>query len=231
MVAAHVAHGRQLWTTCRTRRADVGKESSDSGTKESEASDECSQDSLGQSASPAEEPKHPTPRVEEAPSDLGARSQRQSPTSSEHQRPVQPRPTGSPKMGTSPPRRTKPRCVNVRLEQARRREAVARETTVRRRQRLELNQRRVDDAEKEEKEASAALTRAEWAAGQQARADDSVAVAPSPSPVRVRDVHSRSARLGDEAFLDGSVSYMAPRSVTSLRPTCGQRSSKQPRLF
>ena len=30
-----------------------------------------------------------------------------------------------------------------------------------------------------------------------------------PSPVRVRDVHSRSARLGDEAFLDGSVSYMA----------------------
>ena len=97
----------------------------------------------------------------------------------------------------------------MRLEQARRREAVARETTVRRRQRLELNQRRVDDAEKEEKEASAALTRAEWAAGQQARADDSVAVAPSPSPVRVRDVHSRSARLGDEAFLDGSVSYMA----------------------
>ena len=99
--------------------------------------------------------------------------------------------------------------MNVCLEQARRREAVARETTVRRRQRLHLNQRRVDDAEKEEKEASAELTRAEWAAGQQARADNSVAVAPSPSPVRVRDVHSRSARLGDEAFLEGSVSYMA----------------------
>ena len=65
------------------------------------------------------------------------------------------------------------------------------------------------DAEREEKEASAELTRAEWAVGQQARADDSVAVAPSPSPVRVRDVHSLSARMGDEDFLDGSVSYMA----------------------
>ena len=112
-------------------------------------------------------------------------------------------------MGTSSPRRTTPQSVNVRLEQARRREAVARETTVRRRQRLDLNQRRVVDAEREEKEASAELTRAEWAAGQQARTDDSVAVAPSPSPVRVRDVQSRSARMGDEDFLDGSVSYMA----------------------
>ena len=110
---------------------------------------------------------------------------------------------------TSPPRCTNSQSVNVRLEQARRREAVARGTTVRRRQRLELNQRRGDDAEREEKEASAELTRAEWAPGQQARADDAVAVAPSPSPVRMRDVHSRSARLGDEAFLDGSVSYMA----------------------
>ena len=27
----------------------------------------------------------------------------------------------------------------------------------------------------------------------------------------MRDVHSRSARLGDEAFLDGSVSYMASK--------------------
>ena len=99
--------------------------------------------------------------------------------------------------------------MNVRLEQVRRRNAVARETTLRRHQRLELNQRRVDDAEREEKEASAELTRAEWAAGQQARAADAVAVAPSPSPVRVRDVHSRSARLGDEAFLDGSISCMA----------------------
>ena len=95
------------------------------------------------------------------------------------------------------------------LEQARRREAVARETTVRRRQRLHLNQRRVDDAEKEEKEASAELTRAEWAAGQQARPDDFVVVAPSTSPVRVQDIHFRSAQLGDEAFLDGSVPNMA----------------------
>ena len=101
--------------------------------------------------------------------------------------------------------------MNARLEQARRRKAAARETVVRRRHRLELNQRRVDDAEREDKEASAELTRAAWAAAQQARADEPGAVAPSPSPVRVRDVHSRSARLGDEAFLDGSVSYMASK--------------------
>ena len=53
------------------------------------------------------------------------------------------------------------------------------------------------------------MTRAEWVAGQHARADDSVAVAPPPSPVRVRDVHSWSARLGDETFLNDNVSYMA----------------------
>ena len=135
-------------------------------------------------------------------------------------------------MGTSPPRRTNSQSVNLRLEQARRREAVARETTVRRRQRLELNQRRVDDAEKEEKEASAALTRAEWAAGQQARADNSVAVVPSPSPVRVRDVHSRSARMGDEDFLDGSVSYMASekrREFAADLRTCLLYTSPSPR--
>ena len=112
-------------------------------------------------------------------------------------------------MGTFPPRRSSSQSVNARLEQAHRRKAAARETVVRRRHRLELNQRRVDDAEREDKEASAELTRAAWAAAQQARADEPGAVAPSPSPVRVRDVHFRSARLGDEAFLDGSVSYMA----------------------
>ena len=186
----------------------MGKESRDSGTQESETSDEGSQVSRGHSA-PTAEAKHPTPKVEEAPSDSGARRQRQSATPSEHQRTVQPRPTDSPKMGTSSPRRTTLQSENVRLEQARRREAVARETTVRRRQRLDLNQRRVVDAEREEKEASAELTRAEWAAGQQARTDDSVAVAPSPSPVRVRDVYSRSTRMGDDDFMDGSVSYMA----------------------
>ena len=96
--------------------------------------------------------------------------------------------------------------MNVRLEQARRRKAAARETIVWRHHRLELNQRRVDDAERENKEASAKLTRAAWVAAQQARADEPSAMAPSPSPVRVRDVHSRSARLGDEVFLQGSVS-------------------------
>ena len=50
---------------------------------------------------------------------------------------------------------------------------------------------------------------AEWAAGQHARARDSVAVATFPSPVRAQPVHSRSDRLGDEAFMDSSVSFMA----------------------
>ena len=189
--------------------SSAGQENKNDGTPESEASDEGSQDSRGHSAPTAEQPKLPTPRVEEAPSDLGARWQRHSEASSEHQRPEQPRPMGTHRMGTSPSRRTDSPSVKVRLEQARRRNTVAREKTLRRRKRLELNQRRVDDAEREEREASAALTRAEWVAGQHARADDSVAVAPSPSPMRVGDVHSRSARLGDEAFLDGSVSYMA----------------------
>ena len=56
---------------------------------------------------------------------------------------------------------------------------------------------------------AAALTRAEWAAEQYARAGNSVAVATSPSPARVQHLHSRSERRGDEAFFDGSVSYMA----------------------
>ena len=111
-------------------------------------------------------------------------------------------------MGTSPPRRTDSPSVKVRLEQVRRRHAVARETTLRRRQRLELTQRRVDDAEREEEEASAALTSAEGVAGQHARAGDSVGMTTSPSPVRVQHVHSRSDRLGDEAFMDVSVSFM-----------------------
>ena len=70
-------------------------------------------------------------------------------------------------MGTSPPQRSTSQSVNARLEQARLRKAAARETIVRRRRRLELNQRRVDDAEKEDKEASVELTRAAWAAAQQ----------------------------------------------------------------
>ena len=64
-----------------------------------------------------------------------------------------------------PPRRTDCPSVKVRLEQARRRHTAARETSLRRRRRLELNQRRVDDAERAEQETSAELTNAGWAAG------------------------------------------------------------------
>ena len=189
----------------------MGKESSDSGTQEREDSDQVSHDSRGHSApTAAEEPTHRTPSMEDAPSDSGARGQRRSAILSAHQQPEQPRPADSTRMGTFPPRRSSSQSVYARLEQARRRKAAARETVVRRRHPLELNQRSVDDAEREDKEASVELTRAAWAAAQQARADEPGAVAPS-SPVRVREVHSRSARLGDEAFLDGSVSYMASK--------------------
>ena len=88
-------------------------------------------------------------------------------------------------------------------------DSCLRETIVRRRHRLQQNQRRVDDAETEDKEASEKLRRAEWAVAQQARTADSGAVVSSPSQVPVRDIHSRSARMGDEAFLEGSVAYMA----------------------
>ena len=128
-------------------------------------------------------------------------------------------------MGTSPHRRTD----YVRLEQARRRHAAARETTLRRRRRLELNQRRVDDAERAEQETSAELTSAEWAAEQHARARDSVVVTTSPSPVRAQPVHSRSDRLGDEEFMDGSVSFMASTErhefITELRTAVVQKAS------
>ena len=108
-----------------------------------------------------------------------------------------------------PPGCTDSSSAEMRLEQACRRHTAARETTLRRRRRLELNQRRVDDAERAERETSAELMSAEWAAGQHARARDSVAVATFPSPVRAQPVHSRSDRLGDEAFMDSSVSFMA----------------------
>ena len=116
-----------------TRRSDAGKESSDSGSSENEASGEGSQHSRGHSVPNGEKPKLPMPRVEEDPSDMGARWQRQSVASSEAQRPVQPHPMGTPRMGTSPTRgpRTDSRSVKVRLEQARRRHTVARETTLR----------------------------------------------------------------------------------------------------
>ena len=124
------------------------------------------------------------------------------------------------RLGTSPTRdtRTDSPSAAVLLERARRQHTVARETTHRRRQRLNFDQRRVEEAERAEREAAVALTRAEWVAGQSARAGDSVAVATSPPPPRVPHVHSRSERLGDEAFFDGSVSYMACLLYTSPSP-------------
>ena len=156
-----------------------------------------------------------TPKVEEAPSDLRARWQRQSASSSEHQRLVPPRPVDTPQTGliphTGPSHRLPLRegafgaCAPAAHSRARN---DVRETTYRRRQRLQSNQRREDDAEIAEREAAAALTRAELVTEQHARAGDSVAAVTSSSGVRVQHVHSRSVRLGD-AFLDGNISFMA----------------------
>ena len=74
----------------------------------------------------------------------------------------------------------------------------------------------MEEAERAEREASAALTRTEWVVGQSARAGDSVAVATSPPPAQVQRVHSRSERLGDEAFFDGIVSYMASAGLVEF---------------
>ena len=99
--------------------------------------------------------------------------------------------------------------MDARLEQARRRKSAAQAAIVRRRHRLELHQRSVDDAETEDKEASEELRRVEWAVAQQARTNDSGAVASFTAPAAVPDVHSRSVRMGDEAFFEGSVAFMA----------------------
>ena len=90
----------------RTRRADAAQESSESGSPESEALDGGSHHSRGLSVPNEEHPKLPSPREEGAPSDSGARWQRQpaSAASEEHQRPAQPRPVVAHRMGTSPPR-------------------------------------------------------------------------------------------------------------------------------
>ena len=90
-----------------------------------------------------------------------------------------------------------------------------------RRHRLELHQRSVDDAETEGKEASEELRRVEWAVAQQARTNDSGAVASSTAPVPVPDVHSRSVRMGDEAFFEGSVAFMASQLRHEFRTDLG----------
>ena len=77
------------------------------------------------------------------------------------------------------------------------------------RQSLNSDFHRVEEAERAEREAVAATTRGEWVAGRSARAGESVAAATPPPPARVQHVHLRSERLGDEAFLDGSISFMA----------------------
>ena len=94
------------------------------------------------------------------------------------------------------------------LELTRRAQQRARDTTLRRRQRL-LEQRKVEAAERAEEEAAAAITRAQEVVNRTVRARESVAAATPPPPARGQRVNSRSERPGDDAFLDGSVTFMA----------------------
>ena len=131
--------------------------------------------------------------------------------SSEHRRLVSPHSITLREQASSAERDTRagsPTAVAV-LERARRDHQFARETTLRRWQRDIFDQRRVEKTERAEREAAAAMTRADRVIERTARARGFVAAAAPPPPVRVQHVHSRSERPGDEVFLDGSVSLLA----------------------
>ena len=158
-----------------------------------------------------EEPQRQVESEEEQPlSYSGAHWHLHSARSSEHHRLVTPHSITLREQGSSAERYTRagsPTAVTV-LERARRDHQFTRETTLRRRHRLIFDRRRVEEAERAEREAAAAMTRAAWVVGRSARAWDSVAAATPPPPPRVQHVHSRSERPGDEAFLDDRVSFM-----------------------
>ena len=94
------------------------------------------------------------------------------------------------------------------LERARRDHQFARETRSGGDNALFLISAEWGEAERTEREAAAAMTSAERIVDRSTRARDSVDAATPPPPARVQHVHSRSERRGDEAFLDGSVSFM-----------------------
>ena len=140
--------------------------------------------------------------------------------------------------GSSPERDTRtgsPTAVAV-LERARRHHTVARETTHRRRQRLNYDLRRVEESERAEREAAAAMTRVEWVVGRSARARDAVAAATPRPPgasaactlaVGTIGVPSRlgisfmasSARVEFSAELRTAVVAKASAPLTSVRRT------------
>ena len=144
---------------------------------------------------PREEPQHlPQPKGVEPLSDSGAHWRRPSAHSSEHHRLVSPNSFNICTQGLSPERDShagSPTAVAV-LERTRRDHKFARGTTLRRRQRLNFDQRRVEEAERAEREAAAVMARAEWVVGRSARARDSAAAATPPPPARVQLVHSLS---------------------------------------
>ena len=70
-------------------------------------------------------------------------------------------------------------------------------------------QRDMGEAERAEKEAAVATSRAQEAVNRAERTRDSVAAATASPTVRNQGVNSRSERPGDADFLDGSVQFMA----------------------
>ena len=121
-----------------------------------------------------------------------------------------------------------PTAVAV-LERARRDHKFARETTVRRRQRLIFDQRRVEEAERAERVVAAAMIRAKRVVDRSARARDSVAAATPPppgastAPLAVGTTGGRSL-LGQQRLAHDLL------GSSNFRPSCGQRSWPSPRL-
>ena len=122
---------------------------------------------------PREEPQRQVePKEEEPLPDSGAHWWQHSARFFEHHRLVSPNSINIRKHGSSAERDTHagpPTAVAV-LEHARRDHQFARETTLRGRQRLVFDQRRVEEAERVERDAAAATTRAEWVVDRTARA-------------------------------------------------------------
>ena len=144
-------------------------------------------------SAPREEPQRPVESEGEQPlSYSGTHWRLHSACSSEHHRLVSPYSITLREQGSSAERDTRagsPTAVAV-LERERRDHQFARETTPRRRQRLIFDQRRVEEAERAEREAAAAMTRAERVADRSARARDSVAAA-TPPPRREYSTYTR----------------------------------------
>ena len=131
--------------------------------------------------------------AEQSPSGSEAHQRQPSPGSVERQRLISPSSTACQRQGSSHDRDTHDGSLTSveELELTRRAHQRARETTLRRRQRLHQMQRDMEAAERAEKEATVATTRAQEAVNRGERARDSVAASTPPPPLRVNRESAR----------------------------------------